>query len=91
MTHHMTPPLTKAPTKISKLQATRVAGLVEHPGSRVHGQVPQLSGVPVYEAPMPKLPRDLIKVHGSATRPCFGHIKMEEHDRKHGLSLVYIG
>jgi len=91
MTHHMTPPLTMAPTKISKLQATRVAGLVEHPGSRVHGQVPQLSGVPVYHAPMPKLPRDLIKCHGTATPRAFGTIAMEKHDRKHGLSLVYIG
>jgi hypothetical protein len=91
MTHHIIPPVTKAPTKIVNLQATRVAGLVEHPGTRVHGQVPQLSGVPVYHAPMPKLPKDLIRVHPSATRPCYGHIKMEEHSREHGLSLVYIG
>jgi hypothetical protein len=40
---------------------------------------------------MPKLPRDLIKCHGTATHRAFGTIAMEKHDRKHGLSLVYIG
>jgi len=93
-TEHMgelkTPHLPIAPTKISHLQATKVAGLVEHTGEDVPGQTPQIANVPVYEVPIPKLPDHLHKVAPSATRPCFGHIKMEMRDSK-GISLVYIG
>ena len=85
-----TPHLPLAPTKISHLQATKVAGLTEHTGESVEGQVPQISSVPVYEVPMPKLTEHLHKVEPSATRPCFGHVKMEMRDNK-GISLVYIG
>jgi len=86
----MTPHLPLAPTKIQHLQATQVAGIVHHSGEMVKGQVPQISKVPIYEVPIPKLPDHLHKVHGSATPPCFGHVRMEQHDKKH-ISLVYIG
>jgi len=85
-----TPHLPHAPTKISHLQATQVAGLVHHSGAMVKGQVPQISKVPVHEVPMPHLPDHLHKVKGAATRPCFGHVKMEERS-KQPVSLVYIG
>jgi hypothetical protein len=86
-----TPKLPMAPTKIKQLQATKVAGLVEHTGEDVPGQTPEISTTAVYECPMPKLPDGLMKIsHPSATRPCFGNIKMEMRDDK-GISLVYIG
>lgn len=90
MGEYKMPQVSMAPTKISHLQATKVAGLVDHTGEYVEGQVPQISSVPVYEVPMPKLPDHLHKVAPSATRPCFGHVKMEMRDNK-GISLVYIG
>ena len=85
-----TPKLPMAPTKLQHLQATKIAGLVEHTGEMVAGRVPEIANVPIYEVPMPKLPTHLHKVHPSATRPCFGNVKMEMHDNK-GISLVYIG
>jgi len=85
-----TPHLPAAPTKIQHLQATQVAGIVHHSGEMVKGQVPQISKVPVYEVPMPSLPDHLHKVKAAATRPCFGHVKMEERG-KSPVSLVYIG
>jgi len=87
----MTPHLPLAPTKLQHLQATQVAGIVHHSGDMVKGQVPQISKVPVHEAPMPHLPDHLHKVHGSATPPCFGHVKMEMHSHRHPISQVYIG
>jgi len=56
----------------------------------VEGQIPQISKVPIFEVPMPKIPDNLHKVHGTATPSCFGHVRMEMHDKKH-ISLVYIG
>jgi len=89
-----TPHLPLAPTKIQQVQATKIAGLVEHSGDMVAGRFPETARVPIYEQPMPKsmpkLPDHLHKVPPSATPPCFGHIKMEMHDKK-GISLVYIG
>jgi len=90
-THLRTPHLPMAPTKLQHLQATQVAGIVHHTGEMVQGQVPQISKVPIYEVPCPKLPDHLHKVKGAATRPCFGHVKVEMHDRHHPISLVYIG
>ena len=90
MGEYKIPQVAKAPTKIAHLQATRVAGLTDHTGEFVAGQVPQLSSVPVYNAPMPKLPSHLEKVSHTATPACFGHIKMEQRDNK-GISLVYLG
>jgi hypothetical protein len=89
--HLRTPQLPLAPTKIQKLQATQVAGIVHHSGAMVQGQIPLISKVPIFEAPMPKLPDHLHKVKGSATRPCFGNVKMEERVPHHDISLVYIG
>ena len=85
-----TPRLPFAPTKISHLQATKVAGLTEHTAEYVEGQVPQMSSVPEYTVPMPKLPDHLVKVAPPATKCDMGHIKMEMRDHK-GISLVYIG
>mgnify|MGYP006897668773 FL=1 len=89
--HLRTPQLPLAPTKIQHLQATQVAGIVHHSGAMVQGQVPQISKVPIFELPIPKLPDHLHKVKGAATPPCFGHVKMEERDPHHKISLVYIG
>ena len=85
-----TPHLPPAPTKIQQVQATKIAGLVEHSGDMVAGRVPEIASVPIYEQPMPKLPDYLHKVHPSATMPCFGNVRMEQHE-KTGISLVYIG
>jgi len=89
--HLITPRLPLAPTKISQLQMTESAGLVHHSGSMVKGQVPQVSGVEIYEAPMPKLPDHLEKVKGAATHRPMGSVAMEKHGSHRGLSLAYIG
>ena len=90
-THLRKPALPLAPTKIQHLQATQVAGIVHHSGTMVEGQVPQISKVPIFEVPIPALPDHLHKVKPSATRPCFGYVRMEERERQPPISLVYIG
>ena len=89
--HLRTPQLPLDPTKIQQLQETQVAGIVHHSGAMVKGQVPQISKVPIFEVPIPKLPDHLHKVKGAATRPCFGNVKVEERDLHRDISLVYIG
>jgi hypothetical protein len=89
--HLITPRLPLAPTKISEMQMTQPAGLVHHTGSMVRGQVPQVSGVPIYEVPMPSLPGNLEKVKGTATRIPMGHVQMEKHASHRGIPLYYIG
>lgn len=86
-----TPQLPLAPTKIQHLQATQVAGIVHHSGAMVEGQVPQISKVPIFEVPCPKLPDHLHKVKAAATPGVFGHVKMEMRDIHRDISLVYIG
>lgn len=90
MGEYKLPQVSLAPTKISHLQATKVAGLTEHTAEYVAGKVPEISGVPTYEVPMPKLPAHIQKVPHTATPSCFGHIRMEQRDNK-GISLVYLG
>lgn len=88
--HLISPRLPPAPTKISELQVAEPAGLVHHSGSMVKGQVPQVSGVPVHETPMPALPGNLLKVKGTATHRPMGQVEMEKHGSHRGM-LCYIG
>jgi hypothetical protein len=89
--HLITPRLPLAPTKISEMQVAFPAGLVHHSGSMVKGQVPQVSGVPIREVPMPTLPGDLEKVKGTPTRRPMGHVQMEQHGSHRSIPLCYIG